>query len=319
MPRAKSWARAVHTPLELSWGSEPGQYHAMSAIELMNGTRHPIRISQRSDSVSDCMHQCNERRNSTPKRRAGDASGAARGGGRPAIDQARPPAPDWRRRRSVFITGGTGYIGRRLIPELLAHGHEVRALVRAGAERRLPRGASAILGAALQHASYAAQARPADTFVHLVGVSHPSPAKAALFRSVDVASVREAVTAGTGAGVRHFVYVSVAQPAPVMREYQQARAESEALIRESGLDATILRPWYVLGPGHRWPIVLLPLYWVFGRLPASRETAQRLGLVTLRQMIRALAAAVEASPPPQGVRVISVPEIRATRTANYAR
>ncbi|HEY6209001.1 MAG TPA: NAD(P)H-binding protein [Gemmatimonadales bacterium] len=222
-------------------------------------------------------------------------------------------------RRSVFITGGTGYIGRRLIPELLAHGHEVRALVRAGAERRLPRGASAILGDALQHASYAAQVRPADTFVHLVGVSHPSPAKAALFRSVDVASVREAVTAATGAGVGHFVYVSVAQPAPVMREYQQARAESEALIRESGLDATILRPWYVLGPGHRWPIVLLPLYWVFGRLPASRETAQRLGLVTLRQMIRALAAAVEASPPPQGVRVISVPEIRATRTANYAR
>jgi len=173
-------------------------------------------------------------------------------------------------RRSVFITGGTGYIGRRLIPELLAHGHEVRALVRAGAERRLPSGASAILGDALQHASYAAQVRPADTFVHLVGVSHPGPAKAALFRSVDVASVREAVTAATGAGVRHFVYVSVAQPAPVMREYQQARAESEGLIRQSGLNATILRPWYVLGPGHRWPIVLLPLYWVFGRLPASR-------------------------------------------------
>jgi len=222
-------------------------------------------------------------------------------------------------RRSVFITGGTGYIGRRLIPELLAHGHEVRALVRAGAERRLPSGASAILGDALQHASYAAQVRPADTFVHLVGVSHPGPAKAALFRSVDVASVREAVTAATGAGVRHFVYVSVAQPAPVMREYQQARAESEGLIRQSGLNATILRPWYVLGPGHRWPIVLLPLYWVFGRLPASRETAHRLGLVTLGQMIQALAAAIDAPPRPQGVRIISVPEIRATRTANYAR
>ena len=223
-------------------------------------------------------------------------------------------------RRSVFITGGTGYIGRGLIPELLARGHEVRALVRAGAEGRLPSGASAILGDALQHASYAAQVRPADTFVHLVGVSHPSPAKAALFQSVDVASVREAITAATGAGVRHLVYVSVAQPAPVMREYQEARAESEALIRQSGLNATILRPWYVLGPGHRWPIVLLPLYWVFGRLPASRETAHRLGLVTLGQMIQALAAAIEAPPPPpsQGVRIISVPEIRATRTANYA-
>src|SRR5919198_177904 len=157
-------------------------------------------------------------------------------------------------RRSVFVTGGTGYIGRGLIAGLLARGHEVRALVRAGAKGRLPNGTPAIVGDALEHTSYAAQVPPADTFVHLVGVSHPSPAKAPLFRSVDVASVRAAVTAASGAGVRHFLYISVAQPAPVMREYQQARAEGEALIRRSGLNATILRPWYVLGPGHRWPI-----------------------------------------------------------------
>jgi nucleoside-diphosphate-sugar epimerase len=33
--------------------------------------------------------------------------------------------------RDVFVTGGTGYIGQRLIPELLARGHRVRALARA--------------------------------------------------------------------------------------------------------------------------------------------------------------------------------------------
>jgi uncharacterized protein YbjT (DUF2867 family) len=74
------------------------------------------------------------------------------------------------------------------------------------------------------------------------------------------------------------------------------------------LSATILRPWYVIGPGHRWPMALLPAYWMAERLPATRDAARRLGLVTLDQMVEALVAAVEA--PPSGVRVVEVPEIR---------
>ena len=47
---------------------------------------------------------------------------------------------------------------------------------------------------------------------------------------------------------------------PMMKAYIQVRSECEAMIRESGMNATILRPWYVLGPGHRWPYLLLPVY-----------------------------------------------------------
>ena len=211
-------------------------------------------------------------------------------------------------RRRVFVTGGTGYIGRRLIAALLARGHEVRALVRPGGERKLPVGSPAVPGDALDQTTYASRIPPADTFVHLAGISHPSPSKAFLFRSVDLASVREAVTAATAAGIQHFVYVSVAQPAPVMKAYVQARAEGEMLIRQSGLNATILRPWYVLGPGHWWPAVLLPFYWVLSALPATRESARRLGLVTLAQMTRTLVGAIEA--PARGIRILGVPEIR---------
>ncbi len=216
--------------------------------------------------------------------------------------------PDNAQRRNVFVTGGTGYIGRRLITDLLRRGHDVRALVRVGAERRLPAGSPAVHGDALDHTSYVAHVPPADTLVHLVGVSHPSPAKAALFRSVDLASVGEAVAAATSSGVQHFVYIGVAQPAPVMHAYVQVRAEAEALIRQSGLNATILRPWYVLGPARWWPVVLLPVYWVMELLPPTRETARRLGVVTLGQMIRTLVAAIET--PPQGIRVLAAPEIR---------
>lgn len=214
-------------------------------------------------------------------------------------------------RRQVFVTGGTGYLGRPLVAELLARGHAVCALVRPGSERRLPTGAVPVSGNALDASSFASQIPPSDTLVHLVGTPRPSPAKAAEFRAVDLVSIGAAVAAGIQAKVAHLVYVSVAQPAPVMRAYVAARQEGEALIRASGLPATFVRPWYVLGPGHRWPYLLVPLYAVLRWLPATRDGARRLGLVTRPQMIRALIGAVELGP--DGVRVVDVEQIRSAK------
>lgn len=55
-------------------------------------------------------------------------------------------------------------------------------------------------------------------------------------------SIRASVTAARRVGIAHLVYVSVAQPAPVMRAFIAVRAQGEAMIREAGLTATILRP-----------------------------------------------------------------------------
>jgi uncharacterized protein YbjT (DUF2867 family) len=93
-----------------------------------------------------------------------------------------------------------------------------------------------------------------------------------------------------------------------MRAYVAVRQEGEALIRASGLPATLLRPWYVLGPGHWWPCVLYPLYALGEWLPATRAGARRLGLVSRGQLVTTLVRAVEE--PPTGVRVVEVPEIR---------
>jgi uncharacterized protein YbjT (DUF2867 family) len=208
------------------------------------------------------------------------------------------------------VAGGTGYIGRKLIPRLLERGHQVRALVRPGSEFKLPGGCTAVVGDALDKSSYLSEIAPADTFVQLVGVAHPSPAKGAQFRSIDLVAGKAAIEAAAEAGLQHLIYLSVAQPAPMMKAYIAVRAECEALIRERCLNATILRPWYVLGPGHRWPYILVPVYWMLGNLPATREGAQRLGLVTLPQMIESLVEAVES--PATGVSVKGVPDIRRT-------
>jgi uncharacterized protein YbjT (DUF2867 family) len=117
--------------------------------------------------------------------------------------------------------------------------------------------------------------------------------------------MRAAAEAAGRAGIAHIVYVSVAHPAPIMKAYIATRIQAEALVNGTGIPATILRPWYVLGPGHRWPSMLLPLYWLCERLPSTREAAVRLGLVTERQMVTAMLRAIEDGPSGAGVRDVA--------------
>ena len=191
---------------------------------------------------------------------------------------------------------------------LLEREHRVRVLVRSGSRAKLPAACEVVSGDALDANTYRQLIRPSDTFIHLVGVPHPSPARAAEFRAVDLVSAREAVNACAETGVRHLIYLSVAQPAPVMKAYIAVRAECEQMIRDRGLNSTILRPWYVLGPRHRWPYALLPFYKLCEWLPFTRAAALRLGLVTLDQLILALVEAVES--PAQSTKIVGVPEIR---------
>ena len=208
---------------------------------------------------------------------------------------------------TVFVTGATGYIGRPLVSTLIHRGHIVYALTRPGSASRLPAGTVPVVGNALDATTFQDAMPRGSTVVHLVGTPHPNPSKAAEFRRVDLGSIRATTAAAQHAGVTHLVYVSVAHPAPVMEAYIAARTEGESLVRATGIPATIVRPWYVLGPGHYWPYLLIPVYWVLGALPSTREGARRLGLVKRSQMVAALVTAVES--PPERIRIVEVPEI----------
>ncbi|MBI4908582.1 MAG: NAD(P)H-binding protein [Acidobacteria bacterium] len=207
----------------------------------------------------------------------------------------------------VFLTGGTGFMGRRLIGQLIKRGHRVKAVARAGSMSKLPTGCEGVAGDPLNAASYRHHVNDVDTWVHLVGETKPAPWKEQQFRAVDLVGVQEMVKVLPQSGVRHVVYVSVAQPAPMMKAYIQVRQECERLIRDTGVPATFLRPWYVLGPGRWWPLVLVPFY-KLGEAMGS-DGARRLGLVTLDEMIAALVWAVEHP----GTRVLDVPAIREAR------
>ena len=206
---------------------------------------------------------------------------------------------------NVFISGGTGYLGVPLVERLVNDGCNVTCLVRPGKTSA----GTPVVGDALRAATFHEKVPQRGTYVHLVGTPKPAPWKGRQFREVDQVALTASLTAACIAKVEHFVYLSVAHPAPVMRAYIEVRMECEQQIRESGLNATFLRPWYVLGPGHWWPYALEPFYWMAEQLHATRESAHRLGLVTRAEMTDAMAWAVQN--PPNGLRILDVPAIRA--------
>jgi nucleoside-diphosphate-sugar epimerase len=183
--------------------------------------------------------------------------------------------------QTIFITGGTGYIGSRLIKMLLQKGHRVIALTRLQSRHKIPEGAEVITGNPFDATTFYDYIPKGAVFIQLLGVAHPSPAKAAQFTSIDLASVKASADAAAKAGVSHFIYVSVSmQHSSLMQAYQQVRRKGEAYCISKGLNCTFIRPWYVLA----------------NMVPAWKKKAAGMALVTLRQILAALVNAAEATP-----------------------
>jgi uncharacterized protein YbjT (DUF2867 family) len=211
--------------------------------------------------------------------------------------------------QKVFITGATGYIGSRLIKRLLDQNHEVIALVREGSEHKVPAGARVVVGDPFNSKTFQNQIPVNSVFVQLLGVPHPSPKKAQQFKDIDLRSVKASADAASFAGVAHMVYVSVAMmPSKLMHAYQEVRREGEQYCVKKSLNCTFIRPWYVLGPGHRWPLFLLPLYGIAELVPAWRTKARAMGLVTINQMLDTLILAIQEEPLP--LRLLEIKDIR---------
>ena len=148
----------------------------------------------------------------------------------------------------VAITGGTGFVGSRLLELALERGHQVRALTR---RPQPPRdGIDWIEGSLHDRGALERLVQGSDAIVHVAGVIN-APDVAA-FDVGNVQGTLSMLAAATASGTRRFVHVSsLAAREPKLSQYGASKARAEELVRSSGLDWVIVRPPAVYGPGDK--------------------------------------------------------------------
>ena len=153
---------------------------------------------------------------------------------------------------TVLVTGGTGVLGSRVVPRLVARGNTVRVLSRR--ERPSADGVEAFRGELRSGEGLAAAARGVDTIVHCA----TSPLWRA--RATEVAGLRSLIAA-IGDARPHLLYVSIVGVHRIPYYYYRAKWEAEQVVGESDLPWTILRATqfhYLIDKYTAGPLALAP-------------------------------------------------------------
>lgn len=146
----------------------------------------------------------------------------------------------------LAITGGTGFVGKRLIDRALAAGHRVRALTRRPQTQR--DGVEWLAGALDTPEALRDLASGADAVIHVAGVVN-APDRSG-FVAGNVIGTQAVAAAATAAGVPRFVHVSsLSAREPALSTYGWSKAEGEAAVLSAIPGAAVVRPPAIYGPG----------------------------------------------------------------------
>jgi uncharacterized protein YbjT (DUF2867 family) len=190
----------------------------------------------------------------------------------------------------VAVTGGTGFVGSRLIAALRDAGHNVRALTRR--PQLDEAGVSWTSGSLEDPHALGRLAEGTDAIIHVAGVINTD---AAGFEAGNVQGTAAVLAAAKSAKVPRFVHVSsLAAREPDLSRYGGSKARSEALVRESGLDCAIVRPPAVYGPGDK---ETLELFRMAKRGLILLPPEGRLSLIHADDLARLLIALAETKLP----------------------
>ncbi|HEX5070063.1 MAG TPA: NAD-dependent epimerase/dehydratase family protein [Vicinamibacterales bacterium] len=172
--------------------------------------------------------------------------------------------------QGIFVTGGTGFVGRRLLPLLAGLDRPMAVLVRGGSAG-LPhdRATTLVTGDLLAPETYRDALRTCGVVIHLAAATGRASAQA--LRQVNVDGTRALLGACRDANVSRVLFVSsiaATFPSEARYPYAEAKRAAERLVSDAGIPFTIVRPTIILGPDApilsslsglaRLPIVVLP-------------------------------------------------------------
>ncbi|UCC74328.1 MAG: complex I NDUFA9 subunit family protein [Gemmatimonadota bacterium] len=199
-------------------------------------------------------------------------------------------------RLSVFLTGGTGFVGRHVARRLAEHGHQLRALVRnpTAASSLTELGAELFEGDVTRDEELDEALAGCDVVVHLVGIIRERPPRQT-FENVHTRGTQRLVEAARRADIGKFILMSALGAKTDGTAYQRTKYEAEEVVRRSGIAYVIFRPSVIVGPDGEFMQLLLRVIRGLPLIPVIGDGRYRLQPVDVTDLAEAFAQAVERS------------------------
>jgi len=216
----------------------------------------------------------------------------------------------------IFVTGATGFIGRRLVRRLGRTDHEVRCLVRKSSDApdMEALGASPFVGNVADRPSLLAGLTGSDCVVNLANVYSMWEPDNSVYRDVNVTGTRNVMECAFESGVSKIVHVSTAgafgKPADKpfnedsvvgprrFSRYAKSKYEGELAARElcrgHNMPLVVISPGAVIGPGDTKPTGRYIEDLVAGRMPVTVYRDAVMTYVDVRDVAEAMALAIES-------------------------
>lgn len=192
-------------------------------------------------------------------------------------------------RKKIFLTGGTGFVGREVSEELVRRGYEVRSLShRAEAAGSV----EAVQGDVLEIDSFKDSLKGCDTIIHLVGIIREVPNKGVTFEKLHVDATRNMIEVAKKNKIKRFIHMSANGAKPNGTGYQATKWQAEQLVIKSGLTYTIFRPSIIFGEHDRFTNRLVQQT-RFGTMPYIGDGNYQLQPVSAKTVAQAFAESVD--------------------------
>lgn len=197
----------------------------------------------------------------------------------------------------VAIAGATGYTGQRLLERLGDHPlWDARALVRPGSAGKLHAapGQDHALVAPHDVAALATALAGCAAVIQTIGTTRAQFGPGVSYETVDYGTTVALIEAAQAAGVPRFLLLSSAGAGRPLGAYLQWKARTEAAVRASGLQWTILRPAAIVGPGRRlMQLASLPID-LLSRTPRIGRSLLRLRSISADQLAQCFIRCLDA-------------------------